>query len=478
MKAKAFLLVGLLVAATCAAMAYANRGTGVTVIQVATTPNPVGHSPKTGIVTLTGELAQEKIHASGDRMFDLVLTLTADEVLAPQQAQGKPVDMVVVLDRSGSMSGEKIRDAKKAVKGLMEGLRNQDRFALVTYSNSVEGGENLYYLTQDKRNILTAMVDSIPANGGTNLGAGLQRGIGVLESFGESSRMGKIILISDGQANEGVTDPRALADMAGQRKGGVQYSVTTVGLGQDFNEQLMATVADGGRGRYYYLENPRDFLAVFKEEANWTRSVAASALSIHLPLPQGVEVVSASGYPVINKETGAYIAPGGLLSGQTRTLYVRLQAPENVEESLNLSGINASYVHEGKTLTAMCPGAFNVQVTHDALAALRSIEKETWESKVLNADYNALKEEVAADIKAGDKEQAMERIDQYRQSVQVQNSVVGSVAVDENLQQDVQALMGTVEDTFEGDAPAVAAKQKSVSKSMQYDGYKNRRGIR
>ncbi|SHK81658.1 Ca-activated chloride channel family protein [Desulfatibacillum alkenivorans DSM 16219] len=480
MKAKALLLVGVLIAATFAAMAYANRGAGVVAPPpVAPATPPVAVNPvKNGIVALTGKLTQDKIHATGDRMFDLVLTMTADEVLAPEQTKTKPVDMVIVLDRSGSMGGQKIRDAKTAVKGLVEGLRSQDRFSLVTYSNDVDGGDGLHYLTADKRNSLNWMVDSIPAGGGTNLGGGLEKGVSVLRAYGAPDRMGKVILISDGQANQGVTDPNQLAAMAALGDDGLVYSVTTVGLGQDFNEQLMATVADGGRGRYYYLENPGDFLAVFQEEANWTRAVAASALSIHLPLPKGVTAVSANGYPVINRENGAFISPGALLSGQSRTLYIRLHANEDAGEILNLDGVKATYVHEGQTLTAMCPQSFEVQVTQNAMAALESVSREAWEEKVLSADWNVLKEEVAADIKAGDKDQAKHRIQEYRQSIQVQNSVVNSPSVESNLNEDCEALMDKVDETFTGNSSEVMQKQRAVSKSMQYEGYKDRRGIK
>lgn len=466
MKTKALILVGLLIAATCTAMAITNKNI--------TAPPATNFSSKDGVVALFGRLTQDKIYAAGERIFDLVLTLTADEIMMPEIQQERPVDMVIVLDRSGSMAGAKIKDAQKAVRGLLEKLSARDRFALVTYSNNVQSS-GLWYATAQNRHRLFSEINAVYASGGTNLGAGLARGIDMLASVAGEERIGKVILISDGRANQGITDPEKLAAMAKTRKG-MEFAVTTVGVGNDFNEQLMTTIADGGRGTYYYLEKPEQFLAVFTEEFKFTRAVAATSLFIHVPLPAGVEVVCASGYPVSIKNNEAVISPGDLLSGQTKTVYISMRAKNSLIDDFSIKNIRASYAHNGKTKNTTCPGVFDVQITDESSVALGSIDKKAWEQKVITSDFNALREEVAKDIKQGKKEHAISRILKYQYDMGKVNESVDSLSVAQNIEKECGQLRSDVEDTFTGDKPSVARKQKSTSKIMQYQGYKGRRG--
>ena len=108
------------------------------------------------------------------------------------------------------------------------------------------------------------MVREVVAGGGTNLGGGLQQGINVLARTMSNGNQHKMILISDGLANQGITDPSILWDMAGGAYEN-RFSISTVGVGYDFNEILMTGIADHGAGQYYFLENPNAFAKVFEQ---------------------------------------------------------------------------------------------------------------------------------------------------------------------------------------------------------------------
>jgi len=105
-----------------------------------------------------------------------------------------------------------------------------------------------------------------------------------------------------------------------------------------------------------------------------------------------------------------------------------------------------------------------------------SIQKDAWEKKVIQDDYGRLKEQVASDIKSGDRKKAMDRIDAYRNRQSELNARVGSAAVNENLNQALPQLSRVVEETFKGEAEAVRQKQAVQSKALQYEGYKSTRG--
>ncbi|MGD8765734.1 MAG: hypothetical protein PVG87_25730, partial [Desulfobacteraceae bacterium] len=104
-----------------------------------------------------------------------------------------------------------------------------------------------------------------------------------------------------------------------------------------------------------------------------------------------------------------------------------------------------------------------------------SIDKSAWTRKVLQEDFNRLRQEVAHDLKAGKKEGALDRIERYYKEQKTINTRVGSQEVDDNLNKDLEQLRGVVEDTFHGAPSAVSEKQKRNSKSLQYEGYKGRR---
>ena len=237
-------LVGCLIAITCVAMAYSSNDV-----------RPIPAPPvKAGVVTLSGHLTKDKVLHGGDGSVALSLTMSADEVLAGDE-NASHVDLVIVLDRSGSMQGRKIEYAKQAILNLLSNSSKGDRFALVSYSNGVRRHSNLLNATPTNRMLLTSAIHGICAGGGTNLGAGLQEGINVLLSAKKNGNLGKVILVSDGLANQGITNPAALGNMASVAVH-KEFAVSTAGVGNDFNEHLMTTIANRGTGNYYYLENP------------------------------------------------------------------------------------------------------------------------------------------------------------------------------------------------------------------------------
>jgi Ca-activated chloride channel family protein len=372
------------------------------------------------------------------------------------------------------MGGEKIADARQAALNLLSNLSAEDRFGLVTYSDAAQRQSNLIKATPGNRERLRSIISGISVGGATNLGAGLQEGINVLLSARENGNARKVILISDGLANRGITEAVSLGNMASISVE-KELAVSTVGVGTDFNEHLMAYIADRGAGNYYYLENPNTFAEVFRKEFNITRRVVAAAVELRIPLTDGVSVVNASGYPVDIKNNQAVIHPGDLLSGQSRKLFLTLQVPTHQKQTYEIKGINAHYRHEGQTFTAFLAQSLQIACVQNQQEVFSSIDKNEWEEKVLKEDLNRLREEVASDIKTGRKAEALKRIQGYYREQQTVNSVVGSGKVATSLERDLEDLRGQVKDTFQGTPQAVQLKQKKNSKALQYEGYKGRR---
>ncbi len=470
-----FLFTGLLVVLTCVAMAYANR-TGQSVSGQAG-PNVAAVSAADGPVEISGRLTQDTVYSGGDGKVALSLALRAQEQVAPDQGDRRNADLVVVLDQSGSMEGQKLHDARQAILNLLGCLSDRDRFALIAYADEVRVLQPLAPLSDANRRKLSAAADNIFAGGGTNLGAGLKQGIELLSRRSDSTNSGKVILISDGIANQGIIEPSALGRMASAATEQA-FCVSTVGVGDDFNEQLMAAIADRGSGHYHYLENPSLFAAVFEKEFSNAKAVAAASVKITVPLAEGVTLAEASGYPVRFENGVAMVFPGDLLSGRTKKLFLTLQVPAEAKREFEITGIAVDYRSRNRDYRTVLPEAFRIACVDDPLKAFASIDRHEWEEQVVFDDFNRLKEEVAKDIKTGDKRQALEKIEAYRIEKEAVNQAVQSVGVARNLENEVEKLREVVADTFDGEAGEVARKQKRNAKSLQFEGYSGRRATK
>ena len=471
---KSFTLIISLIAATGVAMAAYSTDTGKSWLSALITPTIPTAEIESGPLTLDGRLVQNKVLQGSDGKVHLALTLRAAAGFDPQSADSRHVDMVIVLDRSGSMNGPKINDARQAVLNLLSYLSARDRFALIAYSDHVQQVTALKPVTADHAKQIQVLVSGINAGGGTNLGAGLQTGINVMLTAPEKGNARKVILISDGLANKGITDPTRLGRMAGVAVE-KEFAVSTVGVGNDFNEQLMTTIADRGAGNYYYLENPMAFAEVFQKELFYSKATVATNVSIFFPLNDEIALVDASGYAIEIQNGHAVFYPGDLRSGQIRKLFLTLQVPTGTTGNFELGRIKARYLFNGRPMETVLDASYKIACVKNPKEVRASIDKTSWAEKVIREDYNRLIQEVAAVIKAGKKQNALQRIHSYYREQESINETVDSAEVTQNLDRDLKELRQRVEDTFQGAPAAVSQKQKANSKAMQYEGYKGRR---
>ena len=476
-KLRTALCIVILGALTCAGIAYSkaiNKPNAGPLVSAPTLPA----AAKNDGLELSAKLVQDKLLVNGDGVLTLALTLTAPAAATTTTGPQQNVDMVVVLDRSGSMSGKKIEDSRRAVLELIAHLAPGDRFGLVSYSDNVTRNAPLTAINDATRSQLMAAAAAIQPGGNTNLAAGLQEGIEVLRAGRAAAdgqvRHGKIILISDGLANQGVTNPEAIAAMAGAASS-QDFGVSALGVGSDFNELLMTRIADRGAGGYYFLEDPQRIAAVFLKESLETKTALARNIELRIPLPDGVQIQDAAGYPVEVAGNVALFRPGDLLPGKSRTLHVALRVPTSAENSYDIKGISAIYHNDGRPfgLTLDTPLHFSCVANPKAVAA--SIDKDSWERKALQEDYSKLKEQVAQDLRVGDEKGALSKIDSYKSEKKDANQAVGSVKVRDNLERDVAGLAATVKETFAAPAGQVEERQKLNAKALQQESYQQRR---
>lgn len=472
-KQKTITVILILLAATFTAMAYS---TGLLQGVQAATNTVITSANHDTLVSLSGHLTQDKILLNGDGTVSLELIMTAGDIDVDKTGANRPVDMVVVLDRSGSMQGEKINQAKQSLLNLINMLSPQDRLALVSYADNVQTHANLLKVTPTNRFLLQSAVNSIRTGGSTNLSSGLQQGIAIMQRSLAAGRNGSIILVSDGLANRGTTDPIRLGRMATAAQKH-EFGISTVGVGLDFNEHLMTTIADQGAGKYYFLDEPEKFAEILHNEFEHARMTVASNTAVEIPLTDGVTLIDAAGYPVEYRNNKAVFYPGNLFANQSRSLFLTFKLPTNAEKNFALNGITLRYQHDNTSRTVSLDEPFQIACIRDKTQVVSSVDKRVWEEKVLQEDYSKLLDEVAADIGNGSKDDAMTAINNYEAEQSERNAAVGSEKVTANLDQDLKVLRHKVEETFYGAPSAVISKQKKNAKELQYRSYESRRSV-
>lgn len=225
------------------------------------------------------------VPAQGGTLDVLVRLQAPDQPLqdnTPQTAKR----LALVVDRSGSMSGQPLHEALKCVQHIAGCMTSQDRISVVVYDDSVNVLMPLGPVTSpDAMKRLLATVDS---GGTTNLFGGWEDGAKQLEK-GQDSSISRVILLSDGQANSGLLEQDAIEAYCREwlAKG---VSTTTVGLGRGFNEDLMIAMAKAGGGQQFYGQTAADLFDSFDEELSLLQALCLRQLSLKLIPAQGVIV--------------------------------------------------------------------------------------------------------------------------------------------------------------------------------------------
>jgi Ca-activated chloride channel family protein len=194
-------------------------------------------------------LDRSAIALGGDGLVRVEVTIKADDVAERARVDS---DLLVVLDRSGSMSGDRIAKARGAVMALIDQLSEGDRLGLVIFDGSAQRLIPLEAATPAAKAHWRGLVHGIEPGGGTNLSEGLDQGLALLEARRRAGRAGRLLLLSDGEANAGDVSQEGLR-ARGQRAARAELVLSTIGIGEGFNEYLMAQVADAGTGNFHYL---------------------------------------------------------------------------------------------------------------------------------------------------------------------------------------------------------------------------------
>ena len=278
-------------------------------------------------VTLTARPDRRYIRSTY-RSNRFVLAQVSAPPMPPQEGgrTRPPVNLAFVVDRSGSMAGEKIRLAKMAVEKSIARLQSDDRFTIVVYDDQIDIVFPSSLATPDNRRQALTRLNAVDARNQTNLGEGWLRGCAQVAEYLTEDGVNRTLLLTDGLANVGMTNREELAGHAAQlRQRGI--STTTFGVGTDFDENLLQQMATAGGGNFYYLAEAAQIADYVTSEVGEALDVVARDVALEIATPDGVTVESLSPFPTDTRGGRTTVTLGALVAEQDVEIVLRLNFP-------------------------------------------------------------------------------------------------------------------------------------------------------
>ncbi len=297
----------------------------------------------------------------------LAVRLTAQDTGAVERP---PLNLAIVLDRSGSMmSANKIDFARKAARLLVDQLTAKDRVALIAFGTDVDLLVPSAPVADPAA--LRNAIDRIEPTGQTNLSGGFERGCEEVFRNVQPGQINRVLLMTDGLANNGETDATALARLVARwhEKG---VSLSTFGLGSEFNEDLLQAMAETGCGQYHFIANPQDMTQVYGSELKAMMKTAARNAVLRIKTAAGIELADVYGYAPGRDENGVTVGLGDLYGGQVRKVVMRLKVPASALGQRDLATVALGYRDVAADKLVQAERAVAVTMTDDRAQVLAS----------------------------------------------------------------------------------------------------------
>ena len=329
-----------------------------------------------------------------DQVQTAVVKVTLDAPAPVQRTRRPAVNLCIVLDRSGSMAGNKLAKAKEAAIEALRRLDRDDLFAVVVYDHTVQ----TVVQAQKARHVerIEAMIRSIRSGGNTALFGGVSQGAAQVRRNIGGDYVHRIILLSDGIANTGPSSPEDLGRL-GAALLKENISVTTVGVGTDYNEDLMTRLSESSDGNTYFVESSRDLPRIFAAELGDVLNVVARKVKVVIECPGEVKPLRIIGRDGRISGRSVELKLNQLYGNQEKYVLVELELPPGQEgRKMEVARVNVTYedpvTKKFETASARGMAGFSRDRRKVEKSANVSVQKE------VQLNYSAIAQEQAIDF--------------------------------------------------------------------------------
>lgn len=415
---------------------------------------------RASMVKLDVALANPLLEAGATRTVVLKVGLEAPARIA--EIERPPVNMAIVIDKSGSMQGERIRQARLAAAAVLDRLRDDDIISVVAF----DSGVNVIVpaTRASSRAEIRRGIERIGAGGSTALFAGVSKGSAELRKFMDQELVNRVILLSDGKANVGPKSPGALGDLgASLMKDGI--SVSTIGLGLGYNEDLMVRLSRESDGNHSFVEEPDDLAAIFDREFGEAMSVIAQDVEIRIDCGEGIKPLRTLGRPSEISGRTVVAQMNQLYGGQQRNLLLEVEVPAHEpEDMIDLASVTATF----RDLDSDKKLSLNHQAQARVTASREEVKQQ--ENKAVISEFT-LQEAVV------ENERALQlrdegRVEEAQQILMRNQARLSSVAADEAVPSSSRKKLQAYAEQNAMDAEAVQeenwGRQRKQMRATQY----------
>jgi Ca-activated chloride channel homolog len=333
-----------------------------------------------------------------------IIKIGLDCIRLPRRDLRPPVNIALVIDRSGSMAGDKIAKAREAALEAVRRLGPDDIVALVVYDTTVQTLVPAQRVGDGRR--LEQAICGIEVAGNTALYGGVTRGASEVRRNMEDRRfVNRVILLSDGLANVGPSSPEELGRLgASLMKEGI--SVTTIGLGLGFNEDLMTRLAQRSDGNTYFVEDSRDLPRIFASELGDVLNVVARRVVIEIEFPAGVRPLNFVGREGSIRGQRAELTLNQLYGGQEKFALIEVEvSPTKPGVELEIARARVSYEDAVNQRAATLTAKRHVQFSSNRAVVVNSANHKVQAAYAENA-LAVAKDEAVLLVDAGRRDQA------------------------------------------------------------------------
>jgi len=281
-----------------------------------------------------------------------------------------PVHLSLVLDKSGSMEGKPLEYVKEACRLVIDRLGPADTLSIVTFAEAVD--VLLAQSPVSKKETLKAQLDFIRPRGTTNLYSGMVTGANQLGMVKAPTHLSRIILLTDGEANEGVTEYSEIVAKA-RSIHREAFTISTVGVGIEYNEELMRGIAKNALGNYYYVDAVSEIPRVFEQELATLFEVVAKNVRMSLRLPKGVRLEKFYGREPETANGLATVQLPDIVAGDPQNLLLKLSLDSHPSARFRVLQTGLSFEYVGQTTRSELTFDAVVEFTTDRQRILSSI---------------------------------------------------------------------------------------------------------
>jgi Ca-activated chloride channel family protein len=313
------LFAACLLLAGCGSSAAVHGANAPTGGNSAVADGPLGDDGAARSGTWIGASAESEMLFDGDDSTMLGVWVDVPRMKTKTRA---PVDLALVIDTSGSMTGQKLEHARATARMLIDNLADGDIVSIDTFNNEAESLSPPTVLNAASRADLARTIAGLRVGGSTNLFDGLALGESHVARAPASHGVRRVVVISDGIANVGPSSPDALGQLA-ERGLRFRAQVTSVGIGLDYDERTLNALAVRSSGRLYHVAEPEEMTAMLRHELELLQSTVASDAFIEIVPAPTVQLTATDMLRTERTGDGALRIPlGALFSGQHREALV------------------------------------------------------------------------------------------------------------------------------------------------------------